>query len=267
MKLSQCIDVVIVNYNSGQALQTCIDSLKGSDVINITVVDNNSTDDSLTAVLDQSDDIEWIKNDSNVGFATACNQGAEHGKADQIAFINPDCFIAANQLLQLAQDLNAYPQASLIGCRVLNQDHTLQAATRRRLPTLWRVFTHVSRLSVLPFIKGINIKDEGLFDQVVEVEAVNGACLMVNRTDFASVGGYDELYPLHFEDLDLFTRLLKTGKKLIYQANIEAKHIQGNAEQSSRQIKQWKKQGLQRYFQKHRPSWEAKIITWMTHLK
>ena len=261
------IDVVIVNYNSGDALGACIASINKSDVINIIVVDNNSSDDSLVSAMHQLESVSLIVNNDNKGFAKACNQGAQQGASTHIAFINPDCFIEANQLLSLSRDLNRYQHASLIGCRVLNQDGSLQAASRRRLPTFWRVIFHLTRLSELPFVKGINIKDDGKFQQLIEVEAVNGACIVLNRADFDSIDGYDEAYPLHFEDLDLFTNFKKMGKKLIYQSNTEVKHLKGNSEQSSKQIKRWKKQGLVRYFQKHRPGWEARLITWMTGLK
>lgn len=261
------IDVVIVNYNSGYALGQCIDSINQSQNINVFVVDNNSTDNSLVDVMPQLDAVSLIKNNKNEGFATACNQGANEGRAKHIAFINPDCFIDAKQLINLSHELNRHPSAALIGCRVLNENGTLQAASRRRLPTFWRVLFYLTKASKFRCVKGINIKDNGVFNQVIEVEAVNGACVVVNRADFQRVGGFDESYPLHFEDLDLFANLKKTGKKLIYQSNIEVKHLQGNSEQSSNQINLWKKQGLVRYFKKHRPRWEARLITWMTRLK
>jgi len=261
------IDVVIVNFNSGHALAKCIESIGVCKGIHLFVVDNCSTDDSLKAVTQTFDQVNLIKNKDNKGFATACNQGAQAGTSPHIALINPDCFIDGEQLMLLSQALNQDVNAALIGCRVLNDDGSLQAASRRRLPTFWRVLFHLSRLSHWSLFKGININDNGQFKQVVEVEAVNGACVMVKRTDFDRVGGFDQDYPLHFEDLDLFTKLKQRGKKLIYQSNIEVKHLHGHSDQSPKQINVWKKQGLIRYFEKHRPRWEARLITWMTRLK
>ncbi len=267
MNKKPCIDVVIVNYNSGPALMQCVDSIDQVDGIKLYVVDNNSNDNSLDFLTTQRSDILLIKNDCNLGFAKASNQGAMKGKAEQLAFINPDCFIKAEQLQQLARDLMNHAQAGLIGCRVLNEDGSLQPASRRRLPTFWRVMFHLIGLSKLPFIKGININDEGMFSEIKTVEAVNGACLMLSRKVFEELSGFDDTYPLHFEDLDLFIRMQNLGKKLIYQSNIAVKHIKGQANQNPQLIKNWKQQGLVKYFNKHRPAWEAKLISWMVGLR
>jgi hypothetical protein len=263
------IDVVIVNYNSGHALEECLHAIYQSDNsnINLIVVDNCSTDDSLNRIQYQFNDLNVIRNKTNVGFAKACNQGANGGDSPYIAFINPDCFVSSKQLEHLTYQLKINPNAGLIGCRVLNQDGSLQAASRRRLPTFWRICFHVTKFNLLPFVTGINIKDSGKFSELKQVEAVNGACIMVNRKDFKQVGGYDEAYPLHFEDLDLFARMIKNGKQIFYDSSVEVKHIKGQSRQDSKKITSWKRQGLLRYCKKHRPYWEYKVINWMMRSK
>ena len=255
------LNVVIVNYNSGQALQQCLTQLMSGPGIgvNICVVDNNSTDDSMSFIENLEQHITVIKNAANVGFSKACNQGAKSGRATQIAFINPDCFINRQQLAQLSDQLADSDSAALIGCRVLNDDGSLQAASRRRLPTFWRIVWHLTGLSKFAIFKGININDSGRFDAVQNVAAVNGACVLVKRAAFEQLGGYDEAYPLHFEDLDLFARLQAAQYTILYDASVEVKHLKGHSTQNSQQIKVWKKQGLLRYLLKHRPIWEYRV--------
>lgn len=252
------LDVVIVNYNSGQALQQCVDFLlQGSEInLNVFVVDNHSEDDSLTFMGRMEHPIDLIKNNDNLGFSVACNQGSESGHAPQIAFINPDCFINQQQLLQLSAQLSDNQSGGLIGCRVLNEDGTLQAASRRRLPTFWRILWHLSALSKFPLFKGININDSGEFDSLQQVEAVNGACIVIKRKIFEQLGGFDEAFPLHFEDLDLFARLQANQHAVLYDSSVIVKHLKGHSVQDSQLIKSWKKQGLLRYLLKHRPKWE-----------
>ncbi len=261
------IDVILVNHNSGEALGQCLKTLQkgGSEGLNISVVDNASVDDSM-ADLPSDLPLSIIKNAENLGFAKACNQGAKQGKAEFIAVINPDCFVTVQQLQKLSENLKNDAKAALIGCRVLNEDGGLQAASRRRLPTFWRVVFHVTGLSRWSWFQGININDTGQFAGIIKVTAVNGACLLVKRTAFEQIKGFDESYPLHFEDLDLFVRLQKDGGHVLYDPSVEVVHLKGQSKQLPKQIKVWKKQGMLRYFKQHRPSWEAALVKFILAL-
>ncbi len=255
------LNVVIVNFNSGHALELCIKQLieaPGID-LDVTVIDNASSDYSCSFIKHLESPIRLIENKSNVGFSVACNQGAKSGKAPQIAFINPDCFINRQQLSQLYSQLAEVESAALIGCRVLNEDGSLQAASRRRLPTFWRIVWHLTGLSQFSLFKGINIKGTGEFDSVQVVEAVNGACVLVKRAAFEQLSGYDEAFPLHFEDLDLFARLKAKNYTLLYDSHVAVRHLKGHSTQDSQKIKAWKRQGLLRYLSKHRPYWEYRV--------
>lgn len=265
------LDVVIINYNSGDLLIKCIDRLNDSDniKINIYIIDNDSSDQSIQN-LEQSQpsaNFKIIKNTSNLGYAKACNQGSFNGSAKYIAFLNTDCFIYADQLSQLISGLSEVHNASLIGCRVMNEDGSLQAATRRRLPTFWRIVNHMTGLSKLPFFRGININDNGLFNDMQKVEAVNGACWVIKRAEFELVGGFDEEFPLHFEDLDLFNRLQSKGFDIIYDSKVSVIHLKGSSSKDIERINNWKRQGLLRYLSKHRPKWEYKVAQFILGLK
>ena len=267
MNPETAIDVILVNHNSGEALDHCLKTLGSGDSegLKIWVVDNASGDDSATDL--QSDmPLSIISNPENLGFAKACNQGAKQGQAEFLAFINPDCFVNVQQLQKLSDGLKNDAEAALIGCRVLNEDGSLQAASRRRLPTFWRVVFHVTGLSRWSWFPGINIHDIGQFASVKKVSAVNGACLLVKRTAFEKIQGFDENYPLHFEDLDLFARLQKGGGRVLYDSTVEVVHLKGHSKQTPKQIKVWKKQGMLRYFNQHRPRWEAALVKFILAL-
>lgn len=266
MNQASSIDVVVVNYNSGKALEVCINSLISSENSNLKVwvVDNHSVDDSLVFLENHSSkQVELISNNENIGFARACNQAASLGKSEIIAFVNPDCFVTESQLMHLSSWLSSSETLALMGCRVLNEDGSIQAATRRRLPTLWRVIFHLTKLCYLPLFKGINIKDNNYYARPIDVEAVNGACFLIKRHCFELIDGFDETYQLHFEDLDLFARLSEQGFHLQYDSSISVTHWHGHSAQDPAVIKNWKRQGLLRYFKKHRPRWESRLVSWL----
>ena len=264
MKSTPVTDVVVVNHNSGQVLRQCLQGLldEGDRDLNVVLVDNASTDDSLSDLPD-SGAMKVIKNQHNKGFARACNQGSEAGRAPWVVFLNPDCFASASDIRRLQSELERHPQAAMIGCRVLNEDGTLQAASRRRLPGFWRMVIHFSGLSRWSWFKGINIPHRQRFDHVIAVEAINGALMVCRRSDLEALRGFDEQYPLHFEDLDLCARIHKQGKTVLYDDRVEVTHLKGHSVQDSERIKQWKRQGLCRYMKKHRPAWEARLVSWL----
>ncbi len=252
------IDVVVVNYNGGDYIKSLVTSLVQDQNIYMTVVDNASSDHSMAKIDALSN--KCIYNNENVGFATACNQGAACGHADVIAFINPDCQIDIQQLYQLYDQL-IRSQHVLMGCHVTNFDGGLQRGTWRRLPNLLRVLVTVTGLERLG-LQGVN-----LTSPANHITAVNGACFIVKRSAFESVNGYDSAFPLHFEDLDLFQRLLNQGYTLGYAADVKVKHIKGQASSDDQQVTLWKRQGLIRYFEKHRPRWEQFILRLLLKLK
>jgi len=258
VKTSPPLDVVIVNHNGGELLSQCLQHLGRLPDWQVTVVDNASSDDSIQAV--DSVQCQLICNNDNVGFARACNQGAAAGQAPYLAFVNPDCFIEQAALQSLVNQLDQTPEAAVMGCRVLHADGSFQAASFRRLPTFWRVLVHVFKLDRLPGISGINLPDPGLTPAVRTVPAINGACVIMRRDVFTQLDGFDESYPLHFEDLDLFARVAQAGYAILYQAQVQAIHVKGQSGQLSGQVKQWKKQGLLRFMTKHRPAWEAWLM-------
>lgn len=253
------IDVVIVNHNAGDVVVALVDQLLANDALNVSVVDNASTDGSLSRL--QSKDLSLQANPSNLGFAAASNQGVAMGQATVIALVNPDCQVTAAQLNTMALRLKE-PGVGLVGCQVVNIDGSTQQGTWRRLPTLWRVLKTVTRLEKMPGFNGLNLNRPP-----TSFSAVNGACFVISRSLFESLGGFDEGYPLHFEDLDLFIRLQEAGKKMVCEQSVVVKHIKGLCSTDSKQVAAWKKAGLLRYFEKHRPRWEQRIIRWLAALK
>lgn len=252
-------DLVTVTYQNQSTLNRFLAPWLSDDQrFCLWVVDNGSKDTTVAQLKAQLKNTQYEFNADNRGYASAANQGASMGYFDYIVFINPDCFAGPDDIEPMVEYLRDNPQTGLAGCRVLNEDGHLQPASCRRLPTFWRVFIHMSGLYRLG-LPGIN-KSAHNAETSGYVEAVNGALFVVRRDLFEQLGGFDTGFPLHFEDLDLMRRCLNAGYRIHYQADVRATHLKGQSSTRSDLIKQWKKQGIQRYFSKHRPRWEQWIL-------
>ena len=252
-------DVVTVSHENAATIQRYLShGFAVHDNARLVVVDNASQDGTVNKLQAALADHQIIINADNRGYGIAANQGATAGHQAYIAFINPDCFVDVDAVSSLADYLHKIPEVGMVGCRILNQDGSIQSASCRRLPTFWRVFNHMTGLYRLGF-KGIN-KPADCANQSASVEAVNGALFVIRRDLFERLQGFDEVFPLHFEDLDLMKRCLDAGYQIHYLAELQAIHLKGHSTQHDGMVKQWKRQGLKRYFKKHRPAWEQWMV-------
>jgi len=255
-------DVVVVNYNTGLVLEKCLEKLFANKEteFNLIVVDNASNDNSLHIAKDLLTNAHVIRNKKNSGFAKACNQAAKCLNSKYIIFLNPDCFVQSNSLEKLITQIKQQKKAGIVGCCVNNMDGSEQRGSRRRLPTFFRIMFTWTKLESMPLFKGMNLHANHREKGLMAVEAVNGACYIISRQVFEQLQGFDESFPLHFEDLDLFKRVLGADYHIYFDPDITVKHIKGHSSSDQQQIKQWKKTGIIRYFEKHQTKLSASII-------
>ncbi len=249
------IAVIIVNYNTGKMLKDVITAvLQDKSVDEIILVDNNSTDDSMTLVDDHAKIKKFYKKD-NKGFGSSCNFAAKQTKAQYLVFLNPDCFCQKNTVEKAINTLKQDSKTAICGVLVQNPDGSEQRASRRRLPTLWRAIKTYSQLEKLAKIcscfAGVNLNWQKMPSQIQTVEAISGAFIAMKAAVFNEIQGFDEGFILHFEDLDLFKRCQNAGYHLRFNPDIKVTHYQGTSSTHNPQVKALKKQGLIRYFKKH----------------
>lgn len=199
--------------------------LRSTVPLEITVVDNASSDGSLDPIRGKA--LTLISNRQNRGFGAACNQAAA-GLApdDLLAFVNPDCVLEPDCLEKMTEAFDLPDPVGLAGAWVLNPDGSVQKATLRKLPTVRRTLNALLDRRAAGLDGGL---DGGLAPDaaLAPVEAVSGALLMVSVSCFRSLGGYDEGYFLHCEDLDLMRRAGQAGWQLRLCRKARAIHVQG----------------------------------------
>ncbi|WP_051246949.1 MULTISPECIES: glycosyltransferase family 2 protein [Thermomonas] len=240
------IAVVVVSCNSEETLDECLSRLRAADgVEEIRVIDNASRDAGIDLVQRHAladARLRFIANPDNPGFAVACNQGAAASAAPWLAFVNPDCFIETDTLARL-RDAAASLADALVGGVLRGEDGTLDAAARRRDPD----FAAMLRTSSA---RGLSLpRDPAQALQLVD--AVSGALLLLPRALFARIGGFDEGYRLHAEDLDLCRRVRQAGGVVAIANDSEVLHVRGVSSRSRPLFVEWHKhRGLWRYFRK-----------------
>lgn len=236
------IDIVIVNWCSGQQLKDVFLSIKNFHnecVSSVIIVDNASTDDSLSNI-EAIDNFPFsnhiIRNTRNIGFGAACNQGAMMAQSDYILFLNPDTRLHENSLSVslnfMRQSTNKY--IGICGIQLID-DSTHVSRSCARFPT---VQMFAAQALGLDRIIGLSSWKHHMIDwdhsSTREVDHVIGAYYLIRRDLFELLKGFDERFFVYLEDLDLSIRARQAGWRTIYLANAQAFHAGGG---TSRQVK------------------------------
>jgi GT2 family glycosyltransferase len=266
--LSPC-DAVTVNYNSGPAIVDCVRSLAG-DVGRCIVVDNGSTDGSLAALeaLNLAN-LVIIRNGANLGFSRACNIGLAAAAADAVLFINPDGRLEPGALMQMLGVLDSAPDVGMVGPLLLGLDGLEQRGGRRALPTLASGFSAGFGLARLArFLPGrfgdFNRNAAPLPAGPVAVEAISGGCMLTRRAALRALGGWDEDYFLHVEDLDLCFRFGKAGYRIMFVPGARAVHAKGGSSAAIPFfVERHKHRGMIRYYHKFFADGHPAPLIWL----
>ena len=254
--MNPVISTVVVNYNAGELLRSCVDSLLNCPrEIEVIVVDNASTDGSLDA-LRGLPCVQIIKNPSNLGFAAACNQGARAASAPFLLFLNPDSAFKPGVLSKLLDAMIEDERVGMVGGLLANPDGTEQAGGRRAVPTPWRSFVRAFGLHRFQdrwprLFYDFHLHRQPLPDRPIEVEAISGACMLVRREAVADVGLWDEDYFLHCEDLDWCMRFRQKGWKILFVPSARITHALGACGRGRPVFVEWHKhRGMLRFYRK-----------------
>ncbi len=258
MTTSLPITTIIVNYNAGPVLVESVSAVieQTGEVI---LVDNDSRDQSLALVeakFGQDARVKIIRNGANLGFAKACNIGAQAASQPFLFFLNPDCICAPHSVTRLYQSLLQNPQAGMVGGLLLNPDGTEQAGGRRLTPTPGRTLVRSFGLQRWAkrwpqLLVDFNLHQQPLPNAPLSVEAISGACMLVKPEALTQVGLWDEDYFLHCEDLDWCMRFRRAGWDILFVPDAPFSHAQGTCSKSRPLFVEWHKhKGMSRFYRK-----------------
>ena len=228
------LSIVIVSWNISKLLSACLESILQNPPdgdMEIWVVDNASTDDTLEMLRTHFPQVHLVQNTKNVGFAAANNQGISQAQGEYILLLNPDPVVLPGALSELIKHIENHPETGACGPMLLNPDRSLQKSCYP-FPTLsrelWRLF-HLDRLHAY----GIYRMEDWPQDQTRPVDIIQGACLLLRNQVLNQVGLLDEDYFMYTEEVDLLYRIKQTGAQVNWVPAAKVIHYGGQSTQQA----------------------------------
>ena len=217
MSESPLVSVIVLNYNAGELLLNCINSLKKSKYTNleILVVDNISSDGSQTKCKEQFPDIKLIQNKENFGYCGGNNIGIKEAKGEFIVILNPDTIVESNCIEELIFAQNKFGdglyQPKILS---LNEENIIQSTG--------------NMLNIFGFgfarDKGNKVSDKN--EEIEKIGYASGTCLFTSRKVLEKVGLLDEFLFLYHDDLDLGWRAAQIGISSFYVPKSKIFHVE-----------------------------------------
>jgi len=263
------LSIIIVNWNVKDLLVKSLTSIfKYIQNVNfeVFVVDNNSHDGSIHLIQQKFPQVKLIQNKHNLGFAKANNQAIRQASGDYVLLLNPDTELIDSSLTEMLAFIKNKPVCTIVGPKLLHSDKTTQASLRK-FPGFWDQFFILLKLhNFFPNLKPI--KKYHMFDfnydEIIQVEQIMGAAMLINKKVFDKIGLLDENMWLIFEEVDFCKRAIDVGCHIYFYAPTQIIHHKGESfSQHKALVKQINfNHNLFYYFRKHKPFYQF-ILLWL----
>lgn len=235
------VSVIIVTWNCRSIIQRCLELIQASKMpwsYEVIIFDNASSDGTID-IIKRYEEFRLIFSASNLGFGKANNLAAEVACGKYIVFLNPDAFLEdAHALYNLVEALECHPDFDAVGPRLNNIDGSHQVGDAGYAPTLLHVASHqllVSRLCRA--FRGFYVNNpKDLRRPSLNVQWLAATCLVMRRSTFLSVGGFDPSIFMYGEDVLLGCQLTAAGAKFVYLPRVHVVHLQGATQKAGNQL-------------------------------
>ena len=191
------VSLVVVTHNDEQLLSGFFEHLAATTYpsYEVIVVDNESSDGTVAYLHEQTPDVKTISNDVGVGFGKAANQGAQLAAGDYLVFMNADVFVTPDWLDRLVARMSDQPDIGILSPTVLSPE----------------------------------VADRPVASGAAETAAVPGCSMMVRRSAWSDLGGFDPVYYLYWEDTDLCWRAWLRGWRVLEALDTKVVHLEGGS--------------------------------------
>jgi GT2 family glycosyltransferase len=196
------------------------------------IVDNDSTDGSKEYLPSKFPGVKFIFNNENSGFAKACNQGSKISTGEYVLFLNPDTVLSETCLTECITFFKTHPDAGAVGVRMLDDKKKFLKESKRGLPSPSASFYKLFGLTaIFPGSKRIAKYYQGHLPENENnpVDVLSGAFMMIKRSVFEKVDGFDERFFMYGEDIDLSLRISQLGYRNYYLGKISITHLKGGS--------------------------------------
>lgn len=227
------ISIIIVTYNSEKEIVNCINSLlpqvKEIDG-EIIVIDNNSYDNTISLITNISDiRISIIKNEKNLGYTKANNQGIKNAKSEYLLFLNPDTIVPSGVINTLINEIQNNKNCGAIAPQLRFPNKIIQNSCRRFPRRRDIIYESIGLSKLFKKSKEFNYWKMGDFDHKTTclVDQPAGAALLIPKKIIDEIGLFDEQFPMFFSDVDICKRIWGVGYNVQYNINSYITHKGG----------------------------------------
>ncbi len=248
------ISVIMVSYHTGPILMRAIEAvLQDNAATELILVDNGNPTPAqawLDDIAKRNTRIAVLRGHGNIGFGAGCNLGAEKASGDYFVFLNPDTILHPGSLATLQSALNDHQDAWMAGPAVLTTKGTIHPTSVRNLLTPAVALSEALRLPRLTSLfPSMNRKVK---EQITQpVPAISGACMMLTKKAWQMLGGFNQAYFLHVEDLDLCLRTHEHGGTILYVPEARITHLGSTSASSKEIVEGHKTDSFVRYFRRY----------------
>lgn len=241
-------------------IKQCGEELEGKR-IEIIVVDNNSTDDSVSAISSlplKNFSIKLISNKENLGFAKGCNIGAKAANGKYLLFLNSDTEVEDGGFTKMTNFLDENTGVGILGGKLKNTDGSIQRSAGK-FYSLFNLVIMLLGLERFGFLRSS-------YNNVQKVDWVSGACMMVKNEVFKKLKGFDEKFFMYIEDMELCFRARKAGFLTYFYPDTKIKHKSlGSSNRTFAIINIYK--GILHFYSKHKSRFEYFIAKTLLIIK
>lgn len=265
MQESITVDVVIVSYYTGDVLFECIKSVRETRGLNKIIIVNNGNppevENKLSSLAKDNSKITYLSGNGNIGFSKGCNLGASIATSEFLLFLNPDCIVPAIDTLEkLAQALDN-PDYKVATCTILNNDGSIQKTCRRNLLTPQIAISESLGLyKISKIFKPLNrlVNEIDHLPAISEIPALSGALIFTTKQYYQDIGGLDEQYFLHVEDMDFCMKVHNYGDKIAFVKDVFVTHmLSTSSNTTSKFLESHKARGFIIYIAKYFPAFNG----------
>lgn len=236
------LSIIILNYNTKQLTIDSIESIEknypkevAEGIFEIIVCDNASTDGSVEGLREFKKNskvktLHVVENGGNIGFSAGNNKGVPLAKGKYVLFLNPDTIIYPKTLTYMVDFMDKHPEVGASSCKLINKDGEVDFNCHRGFPTPWNALGYFSGLQKkFPKSRVFAGYTQGWKDLSTnhEVDAIEGAFMLIPRSVGEKVGWWDEDYFFYGEDLQFCYDIKKLGLAIYYLGEVEIMHIGG----------------------------------------
>jgi GT2 family glycosyltransferase len=249
---------VIVTHNSEREIGACLNSVVGRTAPHPTevgVVDNASHDGTVALVRREFPGVRVIEAGSNAGFARANNLGAAATTEGLLLLLNPDTIVPGGAIQRLIDGLLRHPEAAIAGPRLVDGDGRPELSFGPPISPWGELKQKSLQAMYNRNVVGAVRRVQTLTRSEGERAWVSGACLLVHRSDWETVGGFDERFYMYTEDVDFCASIRARGRAVVFVPAAEVRHLRGRSAGRNPETERLRRLSHVAFYDKHLPHW------------